>query len=143
MRTKTASTALLVVTVVTMLVVLAFRVRVGTTADAIAVLQTTGMTCGRCSSTITSALEQERGVAASEVDVAGGCVIVCYDSKTVKAEVLAQKVTEAGFGSKVYAVQTPAQFKQATGRDFGKTASEYKGCGGCGTKSGCGTQQQN
>jgi mercuric ion binding protein len=141
MRTKTISTALLIATVVTLLVVLAFRVRVGATADAIAVLQTTGMTCDRCSSTITSALERERGVAVTTVDVAQGWVIVGYDPKTIKPNTLAAKVTEAGFSSKVYVVLTPEQFKQVTGKEIGKMVAAAKGCGGCGSKSGCTTQQ--
>ncbi len=70
MRTKTVSTALPVATVVTLLVGLAFQLRVGATAEAIAVLQATGMTCDRCSSTITLALERESGVAVTAVDVA-------------------------------------------------------------------------
>jgi copper chaperone CopZ len=142
MRTKTICTTLLIVTSVTLLVVLAFRVRIGATADSIAVLRTTGMTCGSCSSRITKALERERGVAVTEVDVAGGWVIVGYDTKAVKPENLALKVTETGFGSKVYAVLTPEEFKQVTGREIGKNASAAKGC--CGGKGGgCGTQQQN
>lgn len=135
MRTKNISTALLVATVVTLLVALAFRVRVGATAEAIAVLQTTGMTCDRCSSTITSALERERGVAVTAVDVAKGWVMVGYDPKTIKPNTLVTKVTEAGFGCKVYAVLTPEQFKHATGKEISKIASAAKRCGGCGGKS--------
>jgi mercuric ion binding protein len=141
MRTRTICTALLIAASVTLLVVLALRVRVGATADAIAVLRTTGMTCSSCSSKITTALERERGVAVTEVDVAGGWVIVGYDTKTIKPENLALKVSETGFGSKVYAVLTPEEFRQVTGRDIGKDASAAKGC--CGGKGGCGSQQKN
>lgn len=141
MRTKNISNALLVATVVTLLVVLAFRVRGGATAEAIAVLQTIGMTCDRCSSTITLALERERGVAVTAVDVAKGWVMVGYDPKTIKPNTLVAKVTEAGFGCKVYAVLTPEQFTQVTGKEISKMASVAKGCGGCGSRSGCAAQQ--
>ncbi|HEY3309092.1 MAG TPA: heavy-metal-associated domain-containing protein [Desulfuromonadaceae bacterium] len=141
MNTKKISTALLVITAITFLVILAFRVRIGATADSVAVLQTTGMTCGSCSSKITNALESLKGVAVTEVDVNGGWVSVGYDTKMIKPEVLAQKVSSVGFGSNVHLVLTPEQFKQLTGRDIGKKASSSGGCGGCGPKGGCGTKK--
>lgn len=143
MRAKNIGTTLLIITVVTLLVVLAFHVRIGATADSVVVLKTTGMTCGSCSRKITKALEREKGVAVTEVDVDGGWVIVGYDTKAVQPEKLAQKVSETGFGSNVYAVLTPEEYRQVTGRAIGKSASPSTGCGGCGTKGGCGTQQQN
>ena len=128
--------------VVTLLVVLAFRVRVGVSADSIAVLKTTGMTCGSCSDKITKALESMKGVAVTEVDIEGGWVIVGYDTKSVKPEALAEKVNGTGFGSNVHDVLTPEQFKQVTGRDIGKKASAGSGC--CGGKGGgCGSNKQN
>ena len=136
--------AVILVTVVTFLSVLAFYVKTGSTADSIAVLKTTGMTCGSCSSKITKALEALKGVAVTEVDVAGGWVIVGYDTETVKPQALAEKVNSAGFGSNVHQVLTPEQFKQVTGRDIGKNAAPSGGCGGCGTKSGgCGSNKNN
>jgi copper chaperone CopZ len=144
MTAKRITTSLLVITTITVLVVLAFRVRIGATADSIAVLQTTGMTCGSCSSKITKALETLKGVAVTEVDVEGGWVIVGYDTTAVKPEVLAEKVKGAGFGSNVYRVLTPEEFKQITGRDIGKSAASSGGCGGCGTKGGgCGSNNNN
>ncbi|TWJ19733.1 heavy-metal-associated domain-containing protein [Geobacter argillaceus] len=133
----------LLITVVTLLSVLAFYVRVGATADSVAVLKTSGMTCGSCASKITKVLEKLEGVAVTEVDIDGGWVIVGYDTKTIKPEALAEKVKGAGFGSKVQAVLTPEQFKQITGREIGKNASPSGGCGGCGTKGGCGTNNQS
>ncbi|MBC8017336.1 MAG: heavy-metal-associated domain-containing protein [Verrucomicrobia bacterium] len=136
--------AVILVTVVTFLSVLAFYVKTGSTADSIAVLKTTGMTCGSCSSKITKALEALKGVAVTEVDVAGGWVIVGYDTETVKPQALAEKVNSAGFGSNVHQVLTPEQFKQVTGRDIGKNAEPSGGCGGCGTKGGgCGSNKKS
>ena len=129
----------LVVLALAALTVLAFHVQVGATADSIAVLKTRGMTCGSCSSRITKALESVKGVAATEVDVAGGWVVVGYDTKSVKPEALAEKVNGAGFGSNVYAVLTPQQFKQITGHDIGRKAAANSGC--CGGK-GCGSGKQ-
>lgn len=143
MNAKRISTSLLVIAAVTVLVVFAFRVRIGATADSVAVLRTTGMTCGSCSSKITKALESLKGVAVTEVDVEGGWVIVGYDTKAVKPEALAEKVSGAGFGSNVHLVLTPARFKQMTGRDIGMNAPPSRGCGGCGPKGGCGTKKQS
>ncbi len=123
--------ALILVAAVTLLSVLAFYVRIGATADSVAILKTAGMTCGSCSSKITKALEAIQGVAVTEVDVEGGWVIVGYDTKTVKPEALAEKVRTAGFDSRVQEVLTPEQFRQVTGRNIGKNASPSGGCGGC------------
>ena len=142
MRAKNIFTTLLVVAAVSLLVVLAFRVRVGVTADSIAVLKTSGMTCGSCSTKITKALESLKGVALTEVDVNGGWVIVGYDTKTVKPEALAEKVRTTGFGSNLYTVVTPEQFKQITGRNIEQNAASSSGC--CGKKGGgCGGNKQN
>ncbi|HBA72024.1 MAG: heavy metal transporter [Geobacteraceae bacterium GWC2_55_20] len=143
-HTRLLSTSLLVVITITVLAVLALRVRIGATADSVTVLRTSGMTCGSCSSKITKALESLKGVAVTEVDVEGGWVVVGYDTKTVKPEALAEKVNAAGFGSRVHRVLTPEQFKQITGRDIGKQASPSGGCGGCGTQGGgCGSNKQS
>lgn len=119
---------------VVFLITLAFRVNAGARADSIAVLRTTGMTCGSCSSKITETLETQKGVANTEVDVEGGWVIVGYDTKSVKPETLAEKVTASGFSSNVHLILTPEQFKQTTGRDLGKKGEPGSGC--CGGKSG-------
>ena len=140
MITKKIYGSLLVIAAATLLVVLAFHVRIGATADSVAVLQTRGMTCSSCSSKITQALEREKGVAVTEVDVAGGWVIVGYDAKSIKPEALAQKVSATGFGSDLYAVLTPAEFRRMAGRELGKSGSAAKGC--CSGSSGsCGNNR--
>src|SRR6185369_1115010 len=140
MKSKIAN-VILIVAAVTLLSVLAFYIRIGATADSVAVLKTTGMTCGSCSSKISKALEALKGVAVTEVDVEGGWVIVGYDTKAIKPEALAEKVTKTGFGSNVHVVLTPEQFKQITGKNIGEKAAPAKGC--CGGKGGgCGTKQQ-
>ena len=142
MNTKRITTLLIPIFVVTVLIVLALYVRIGATADSVAVLKTTGMTCGSCSSKITKALESLQGVAATEVDVEGGWVIVGYDTKTVKPEALAAQVNSVGFGSNINQVLTPEQFKQVTGREIGKNAAPSGGCGGCGSNGGgCGSNK--
>jgi copper chaperone CopZ len=141
MNAKILSTSLLVLAAVTLLVVLAFRVGTGATADSVAVLKTTDMTCGNCSSKITKALQSLKGIAVTEVDVNGGWVIVGYDTKTVKPELLAEKVKGAGFGSTVHLVLTPEQFKQLTGRDIGAKAAPTSGC--CGKSGGCGSNKKS
>lgn len=142
MRAKNIITTLLVVAAVSLLVLLGLRVRVGATADSVAVLKTSGMTCGSCSTKISKALESLRGVAVTEVDVNGGWVIVGYDTKTVRPEALAEKVSTTGFGSSLYTVVTPEQFKRMTGRDIGQNVASSGGC--CGKKGGgCGGNKQN
>jgi len=135
---KRISTLLFVIAAVTVLVVFALRVGSGATADSIAVLQTKDMTCGSCSSKITRALESLSGVVITEVDVNGGWVLVGYDTKAVKPELLAEKVTSAGFRSTVHLVLTSEQFKQISGRDIGTTAARLSGC--CAGNRGCGTK---
>jgi copper chaperone CopZ len=133
MKSKTFNICL-VLAVITILGVCAFYVRVGATADAVVVLKTSGMTCGSCISKVTKALQGERGVAATEVDLEGGLVIAGYDSKQVKPEKLAQRVAATGFASSIQTVLTPEQFKKIVGRDIGKQSA---GSGCCGAK-GCG-----
>lgn len=140
MTAKKICTTLLVVAVVAMLALLAMRVRVGATADSVAVLRTSGMTCSSCSEKITRSLESVKGVAVTEVDVNGGWVIVGYDTKVVRPEALAEKVSTAGFGSSLYTVVTPEQFKQVTGRNIGQNVASSAGC--CGKKGGgCGANK--
>lgn len=142
MNKKRISTVLLIIAAVTFLSVLAFKVKVGATADSIAVLKTTGMTCGSCSSKISKALETLKGVAVTEVDVEGGWVVVGYDTKSVKPDALAAQVSNTGFGSNVHMILTPEQFKQITGRVIGQNAVPSKGC--CGGKGGgCGSNKNS
>ena len=144
MNKKRVSTALLVLTSVAMLVVLAFRVSIGATADSVAVLRTIGMTCGSCASKITDALKTVPGVAATEVDVENGWVIVGYDTNVVQPAKLAEKVKETGYYSMVTEVTTPERFKQVTGRTIGQKGTMSGGCGGCGSGKGggCGSNKQ-
>ena len=143
MNKKRISTALLLLTSVTMLVALAFRVSIGATADSVAVLKTTGMTCGSCAGKITDALKNVPGVAATEVDVENGWVVVGYDTKAVQPDKLATKVKDTGYNSMVSEVITPERFKQITGRDIGQKVAPSGGCGVCaGGKGGCGTNKQ-
>jgi copper chaperone CopZ len=123
----------LVGAVVIILMVFAVYVRVGATADMVAVMKTSGMTCGMCAAKISKALESEKGVAATKVDVQGGRVIAWYDSKQVEPEKLARKVSECGFGCKMQAVLTPEQFKKTGGNEI----APKPGSGCCGSK-GCG-----
>jgi copper chaperone CopZ len=141
MRTKILNIALVVVAAA-FLTLLSFYVRVGATADSVAVLRTSGMTCSSCSNQIMTALQRVKGVAVTEVDVEGGWVVVGYDTKTVNAEMLAQKVNGSGFASDVHRILTPEQFKQITGREIGKNAASVSGC--CGGKGGgCNSGKQN
>ena len=120
----------LVLLVVLFLTVLAVRVRTGATADAVVELKTAGMTCGSCADRICTALQGIEGVASTRVDLANEKVIVGYDAKSVKPEVLAENVKKAGFDSTVQQVVTPEQYRQITGKDFGPACPRC--CGGHG-----------
>lgn len=137
MKLKILNTSLVLLAVV-ILVVFACYVRVGATADSVVVLRTSGMTCQSCVKKITTALQSEKGVAAAEVDLAGGVVVAGYDSKQVAPERLAKTVAATGFQSQVANVLTPGQFRAIVGRDVGAKAGG--GCGGCGP-GGCGMNQ--
>lgn len=141
MKFNTIINGIIISVAAVFLTTLAFHVTARANANSIAVLKTSGMTCGSCSSKITTALEAQKGVAVTEVDVEGGWVIVGYDTKTVKPEILAEKVTSTGFTSNVHLVLTPEQFKQTTGRYLGKKSEPGSGC--CGGKGGgCGSGKQ-
>lgn len=133
MKTKVASIAV-VVAAIALLSFLGFYVKIGVAADSVAVLRTTGMTCGSCSGKIMEVLQRVKGVATAEVDVEGGWVLVGYDTKSVRPELLAEKINEAGYPTGVHRVLTPEQFRQITGRDIGKKTAASSGC--CGSKSG-------
>jgi len=135
MRNK-ALNICLVLAVIVILGVFAVYVRIGATADAVVVLRTSGMTCGSCINKVTEALQSERGVAATEVDLESGLVLAGYDSKQVAPEKLAKRVATAGFQSTVQTVLTPEQFRKIVGRDIGKQSAGSSCCGakGCGGK---------
>ncbi len=136
MKNKILNTSL-ILAVVVILAVFAFYVRLGATADKVVVLRTSGMTCSSCVQKITAALQSERGVAATEVDLEAGVVVAGYDSKQVAPERLAKAVAATGFASQVAEVLTPGQFREIVGRDIGNRMAG--GCGGCGP-GGCGTK---
>jgi copper chaperone CopZ len=134
MKNKALNTCLVLAAVV-ILIVFGVYVRIGASADSVVVLKTSGMTCGSCIAKVTKALQSERGVASTEVDLEGGVVIAGYDSKQVAPGKLAQAVGASGFGCQVQSVLTPEQFKKLVGREVGRQAS---GC--CGNKGCCGAQ---
>lgn len=120
----------LVLAAVALLVVCAFAVRIDPAADKVAVLATTGMTCGGCKAAVEKALRTKTGVAAVEVDVKRGRVVVAYDSKKTVPDLLASVVTGAGYGSRVSEVLGIGQFRAITGRNIGQKAASSGGCGG-------------
>lgn len=141
MNSKIISTSLLVIVTVTVLAFFAFYVRVGATADSVAVLKTSGMTCGSCSNKITTALESLKGIAVTEVDVEGGWVVVGYDTKIVTPDILAAQINSIGYASNVHLLLTPEQYKQLTGREIGIKATAGGCCGGKGR--GCGSNKKS
>ncbi|OGW38786.1 MAG: hypothetical protein A2X58_07065 [Nitrospirae bacterium GWC2_56_14] len=102
--------------------------------DSAAILKATGMTCVSCAARIEAALTGEKGVESVQVNVGAGRVAVVYDSKLVKPEQLAEKVTATGYGSSILSVMTRNEFDSAIGADKeGQAASG--GCGCCNRKN--------
>lgn len=124
----------LVTTVVLLLGVFAFSVRIRPTVDSVAMLRTSGMTCGGCKANIEKALQANKGVAAVEIDVEGGRVVIGYDSKKTEPEELASMVTGAGYGSRVANLLSVEQFRAMTGRYPGEGQTQKIGCG-CGVRN--------
>lgn len=133
-------TGVIACVVVAWLLYLSFHVTIANAATAVAVLKTSGMTCGSCSEKITGALKTMKGVSHTEVDLGGGYVIVGFDAAAVTPENLAEQVSKTGYGSTVQRVLTPEQFKQMTGRDLGPAARAGSGCGCCSGGPGGGRQ---
>lgn len=135
MQRRNIINALMVLSVASLLLFLAFRVRVPPVADSVAVLSAKGMTCASCTEKITRALAGVKGVAATEVDQAGGVVLVGYERKSTGPEEIAARISAAGFDSATRAVMTPEQFRQASGREIGRRGAQGSGCGCCGSKN--------
>jgi len=127
MTKKNVLNMLAVVAAVLLMGVFAFTVRLEAAADAVAVLKTTGMTCGSCAAKIEGALKGSGGVSSVEVDVATGTVMVGYDSRQATPDALAGVVTSTGYGCAVAQVITPEQYQSLRGET--KTA-RAGGCGG-------------
>lgn len=134
MRIKNTGTLLLAFTATALLVLLALRVRIAPSADAVAVIVTTGITCGNSADRIVKEVQRDRGVAATETDQAGGRIIIGFDSGITTPEALVQRVRESGFGATVQQVLTAEQFRRISGREMGMTASDAGGC--CGRNGG-------
>ena len=66
-------------------------------------------------------------------------VIVGYDTKMVRPESLAAKVSDTGFKSQVAKLLTPEQFRESAGRMVGQMAGQPSGC--CGGRGGCCTEK--
>ena len=128
-------TGIIACAVVALLVYMSFHVKTAAAATAVAVLKTSGMTCGSCSEKITGHLKTVKGVTHTEVDLGGGYVIVGFDAGTTSPESLAEQVSKTGYGSTVQTVLSPEQFRQMTGRDLGQMAQAGGGC--CGPGGGC------
>jgi len=124
-------TTMIACSVVVLLAYISFHVRSATAATAVAVLKTSGMTCGSCSEKISDALKNVKGVTHTEVDLGGGYVIIGFDDALTSPESLAQQVSKTGYNSTVQKVLTPAQFREISGRELGRLARADGGCGCC------------
>ncbi len=129
MKNRNIVNAGLVVAVFVLLGFFAFCVRIRSTADFVAVLKTTGITCGKCSAAIEKALQAGKGVASVEVDSAGGRVVVGYDSKKARPEELAAVITREGYDSAVLQVLSAERYRAVTGRSIPRQGAQSGSCG--------------
>ncbi len=119
----------LILTVIALLAVGAMFVRIRPVADRVAVLSTAGMTCDRCGSTIENALRTKKGVAAVEIDVKGGRVIVAYDSKATDPAAISSTVGCLGYRNSIADCVSAEQYRKVAGRNPG--VNGQPGCGDC------------
>ena len=130
MKKRNVINIVLLLAVIALLMTGAVFVRIRPAADRVAVLSAAGMTCDRCGSAIERALQAKKGVAAVEIDVEGGRVIVAYDSKTTNPAVISSTVGCLGYRNSIADCLSSEQFRKLTGRDPGMNG-QAAGCGGC------------
>ncbi len=68
---------------------------------ATATVQVSGMTCQHCVKTVQQALEAVDGVEQAKVDLQAGRAVVEYDDGRTDAAMLAEAVSEQGYGATV------------------------------------------
>jgi copper chaperone CopZ len=85
-------------------------------ADNVTVLKAAGVTCGSCAGKIREALETQKGVTSTEVDIESGKVVVWYDGNAAKPETLAAAVTAIGYYSKILQSYSAEEYRQAAGK---------------------------
>lgn len=134
MQRRNIINTVMILSVASLLLFLAFRVKIPPVADTVAVFSTKGMTCASCTEKVSRALAGWKGIAATEVDQTGGVVFVGYERKSTGPEEIAARISAAGFDSTTRAVMTPEQFRQASGREFGRGGKRASGCGCCGSR---------
>ena len=123
---------ILVLAVIIVLVALAFRVRTTAPMNMIVIMKTSGMTCAHCSDSIVQAMQRVPGIATTEVDVPHGLVAIGFSTEVITPDALVRRVTANGFSSSLLSVVTPQQYKQVTGRDFGRKVISPECCSGSG-----------
>lgn len=102
------------------------------TPDSVAVITTTGMSCGGCAGKVKDALMEQKGVTAVNVDLASGRVFALIDSHQANPAALAAKITELGYRSTVASVVPASDFKKVEGSTVGQAADQGKKGGyGC------------
>lgn len=100
--------------------------------DSVAVIATTGMSCGGCAGRVKEALMEQKGVAKVDVDLAGGRVFAFVDSHQANPAALAAKITDLGYRSTVASVVPVGDFKKVEGSNSGQAVDQAKKGGyGC------------
>jgi len=100
--------------------------------DSVAVITTTGMSCGGCAGKVKDALMEQKGVTAVNVDLASGRVSALIDSHQANPAALAAKITELGYRSTLASVVPASDFKKVDGSNAGQAADQAKKGGyGC------------
>lgn len=122
-------TGMIVFAVLSMVAYISFHVTIVTAANSVAILKTDGMTCLSCSEKIRAALKRVKGVAACEVNMEDGRLVVGFDNQAISADELATRISSIGFKSCVEQQLTPEQYQQLTGRELdGAAGGSCKCC---------------
>ena len=99
--------------------------------NAVAVLQTEGMTCGSCAGKVEKVLLERGGVASVQVNVQQGIVIASYDARAVDPRFLAAAISRTGFPSRLREVMSMQEFRALVAGGAGCSSG---GCGNCSKK---------
>lgn len=110
------------------LVVAGLVMQFNAAVNAVAVIQTSGMTCGVCSGKVEKALLERGGVSKVSVDVPNGMVIAFFDVRAVDPRSLVAAINRAGFPSRIRDLLTVSEYNALVSGGAGCGSG---GCGNC------------
>lgn len=110
------------------LVIVGLVMQFNAAVNAVAVLQTSGVTSGVSSRMAEMALLEHGGVASVKVDVQNGMILAIYDARAVDPRSLADTLTRSGFPARIRDLLTVAEYNSLVSGGAGCGGG---GCGNC------------